>query len=361
MPKTEAPVRPHRTQAEMEAMHSPAMRFDPNSWYRAATVDRALVNQEARTVPVSFSSEAMVQRWYGWECLLHGPENVDLERLQRLGACLLNHDPDRIVGPLSNITLGPDRRGHCLIGFDKDDEGERAMQKVISGSLRGVSVRYLIHKVRRVDEDEEYEMPTGQKVRGPGWVALRWEPIENSLTPIPADANVGVGRDFTRSLDGIEFEPREDAQRKEPQMADAMRAYLEEQGLDPKATPEQARDFVKGLREKAEADAKAAEAARAAAAKEETAKAVEAAIAASRKLVADALDVAVAAKQEALGMRLVSEGKSLDEIRQTLTAEAEKARGKPAGPDVEKNASSKLDSVSGEDLARAVTQCEILL
>ena len=34
-------------------------------------------------------------------------------------------------------------------------------------------------------------------------VATRWTPYEITLTPIPADPSVGIGRDLTRSLDGI--------------------------------------------------------------------------------------------------------------------------------------------------------------
>ena len=85
--------------------------------------------------------------------------------------------------------------------FDEDEEGEKAFGKVKSGSLRGVSVGYQITKARRIEEDEEFE-----GTKGPALIAQKWMPYEISLTPIPLDATVGVGRDLTRSLEGIEIE-----------------------------------------------------------------------------------------------------------------------------------------------------------
>jgi len=64
-----------------------------------------------------------------------------------------------------------------------------------------VSVGYRIIKAREVLKDEEYE-----GIEGPALIALRWMPYEISLTPIPADATVGIGRELTRSLEGIDIE-----------------------------------------------------------------------------------------------------------------------------------------------------------
>lgn len=171
-----------------------------NLFYRHFELDRATVNKEARTVDLSFSSETPVMRWFGQEILLHGEKNVDLSRLRSMGSALFNHNPDRIVGRVKDPKI-ENGKGRAAIVFDEDQEGEQAMQKVVSGSLRGVSVGYAINKFREVREGEEWE-----GVKGPAYVATRWTPYEISLTPIPADATVGVGRDATRSLDGIEIE-----------------------------------------------------------------------------------------------------------------------------------------------------------
>lgn len=178
-------------------------------FYRSFELDRKLVDEKNRTVPVSFSSEKPVKRWFGDEYLLHSKGAVDLSRLKQMGTVLLNHDPSRIVGPLTGAKI-EDSRGVAVAGFDDDEIGNMAIGKVKSGSLRGVSVGYRVIKFRDVMRDEEYELPDGRKIKGPAMVATRWVPFEVTLTPIPADSSVGVGRALTRSLDGIQIETASD-------------------------------------------------------------------------------------------------------------------------------------------------------
>lgn len=173
-----------------------------NLFYRSFELDRASVDDEKRTIDVAFSSETPVSRYYGDEYLLHDKENADFGRLKSMGAALINHNPDRIVGSLKNIRLDDDRVGRATISFDDDEDGSWAMAKVKSGSLRGISVGYRITKMRELMRDEEYDMPNGKKISGPAMLATKWEAYEISFTPIPADASVGVGR----SLEGIEIE-----------------------------------------------------------------------------------------------------------------------------------------------------------
>ena len=158
------------------------------------------MDEKARRAAVSFSSEAPYRRWYGDEILRHDKGAVDLSRFTDLGAsALFNHNPYFIAGRVENARL-ENKRGRADIVFDDDEEGNKVFDKVKSGSLRGVSVGYQITKGRRVEEDEEFE-----GVKGPALIALKWTPYEISLTPIPADASVGVGRAAVRSLDGIEI------------------------------------------------------------------------------------------------------------------------------------------------------------
>ena len=181
------------------------LRANSELFFRSLELDRATLNKEERSVEVSFSSEIGVKRWFGSEILLHGSENVDLSRLKSMGAALMNHNPNMIVGRVVRAKID-NKQGRATIVFDDDEDGNRAMKKVESGSLRGVSVGYSINKFREVQRDEEWN-----GIKGPAYVATRWTPYEISLTPIPADSTVGVGRELTRSLDGIEIE------RKEPQ------------------------------------------------------------------------------------------------------------------------------------------------
>jgi len=166
-------------------------------------LDRAALNEEKRSVAVSFSSETPVMRWFGNEYLWHDKEAVDLKRLSSMGSALLNHNPDFIVGPLSDVRLER-KKTYATINFDDDEDGNKAMSKVKSGSLRGVSVGYSVQTFKELQEGESW-----RGFQGPAHIATRWTPHEISLTPIPADPNVGVGRELTRSLEGIQIERSE--------------------------------------------------------------------------------------------------------------------------------------------------------
>jgi len=175
-----------------------------NLFYRGLSL-RGAVNKNDRTVDLSFSSETPAKRWFGTEILLHGSKNVDLSRLKNLGAALLNHNPNVILGPLKNVRI-KDRRGEAKIIFDEDEDGDKAFGKVQSGSLKGVSVGYTVQKFREVLQNEDYTLPDGQTVTGPAMIAEKWTPHEISLTSLPLDPTVGVGRALTRSLEGINIE-----------------------------------------------------------------------------------------------------------------------------------------------------------
>jgi len=117
-----------------------------------------------------------------------------------MGAGLLNHNPDKIIGPITEPRIER-KRGRARLNFDDDEIGRMAAAKVESGSLRGVSVGYSVQSFKELEEGE-----TWRGITGPAMIATRWTPGEISLTPIPADLSVGIGRDLTRSLDGIQIE-----------------------------------------------------------------------------------------------------------------------------------------------------------
>ncbi len=322
-------------------------------FYRAATLDRAAVDPETRTAPLTFSSEARVKRWYGIEILRHGPDNVDLARLNSFGAVLFNHDPDRIVGPVQSAQLGNDRRGHAGIKFDQTPEGDTALSRAISGSLRGVSVGYQIHTARRVLEDETYEDPDLGPVRGPALIATKWEPIEISLTPVPADAGVGIGRDLTRSLDGIEIEPQSIEPQRSHTMDDRLRKYLESRGLDPSASEEDAWTFLAQLPEK-DTERAAPQEPVPAAEPEPDPKAEPEPEPDTRNVLAEIRDDAVAAGLEPMALRMAADGKTADQIRSAMLRELAKSRGEPLGPG-DPETKSTLDQIEDDDLLRGLT------
>lgn len=164
-------------------------------FYRAMPLDFRSAGS-GMEVDLSISSETPVKRFFGNEILSHTPGAVDFSRLN---SALMNHDANAILGRVENARLDG-RRARATIVFDDDTEGKTAWRKVQSGSLKGVSVGYVIHKLRELKNGETWE-----GFRGPAYVATRWSLYEVSLTPIPADPTVGVGRS-TRSMDGIHVE-----------------------------------------------------------------------------------------------------------------------------------------------------------
>lgn len=176
------------------------MDFPEQLFYRSFSMDRSAYKKEEGSVDLSFSSEAPYVRWFGPEILLHGSENVVLGRLRAMGSALFNHNPAVILGSLKDVRI-EQKIGRAKLLFDPDPEAQKYAGKVEAGSLRGVSVGYIVHKFKKLAENEEWEGYTG-----PAHIATKWEPYEISLTPVPADSSVGIGRDLSRSLEGIEIE-----------------------------------------------------------------------------------------------------------------------------------------------------------
>jgi len=183
------------------------MKRNSSLFYRHIELDARATGGDSREMELAFSSEHPVERWFGAEILLHNQQNVDLTRLQSVGSLIYGHAPEdirNILGPIQKAWITEDRIGRARVAFDDDESGSLALSKVKSGSLRGVSFGYMINEARQLEEDEVGTEPeSGQEFRGPAIIGTRWTPYEITLTPIPADATVGIGRDATRSLDGI--------------------------------------------------------------------------------------------------------------------------------------------------------------
>ena len=117
---------------------------------------------------------------------------MDLERLNSIGVVLFNHERDEVVGKIDRAWI-EDGRGYAEITFDSDDSSEKIYQKVKTGTLKGVSVGYMV-------ENWEEVMPNKQsadgRFTGPCSIAKKWAPYEVSIVSVPADPTVGVGRSF---------------------------------------------------------------------------------------------------------------------------------------------------------------------
>lgn len=169
--------------------------------FREVPLNRADINESDRTVELSFSSETPYYRWFGNEILSHDGGAVDLSRLSSIGVLLFNHKADTPIGSVESVWLDEaEHRCKAKVRFDSDEEAEKIYQKVIAGSLKGVSVGY---KVDVWEEIERGAMSADGRFAGPCSIAKRWMPYEISIVSVPADASVGIGR--TVDLQGDDY------------------------------------------------------------------------------------------------------------------------------------------------------------
>lgn len=182
---------------------------------RAATFDRAAVDDEARTVELAFSSEQPYERWWGVEILDHSPQSIRLGRLSSGGPLLMDHDARDHVGVIESVRIDADRVGRAVVRFGRSQRAEEIFQDVKDGIRRNVSVGYMIHRATLVETREDQEI----------YRVTDWEPHEVSLVSVPADASVGVGRAME---DPRTVEQDEQAETPKPQAIKELRVMTTE-------------------------------------------------------------------------------------------------------------------------------------
>jgi HK97 family phage major capsid protein/HK97 family phage prohead protease len=170
-----------------------AQRFALGATQRSLQVQRAAIDEAARTATLAFASETPYERFWGIEILDCTPSSMRTGRLRSGANLLCDHDTTDVVGVIESVEIGADRVGRAVVRFGKSARAEEVWQDVRDGIRRNVSVGYMIHKAQLVETVDGLET----------YRVTDWEPFEVSLVSVPADASVGVGR----SADA----PRQDA------------------------------------------------------------------------------------------------------------------------------------------------------
>lgn len=175
---------------------------------RSGTLQRFLTDCSIRAVEgegngrkftLSFSSEEPYDRWWGTEILSHDEGAVDLTRLNTIGCVLYNHNRDKVIGKILSAKI-EDNRGIAEIEFDEDAESDVVYQKVASGTLKGVSVGYMVEVWEDVAANKK---SSDGRFTGPCSIATKWTPYEVSIVSVPADPTVGVGRNHEPEKRGV--------------------------------------------------------------------------------------------------------------------------------------------------------------
>ena len=155
--------------------------------YRTATIERADIDEDSRTMNVSFSSEEPFGRYFGIEILDHDKKSVDLSFLNSGRAPLLkDHNREVQTGVIEKSYISKERMGRADVRFGKSAVADAEFNDVNDGIRSNVSVGYRINKMVLEESNDE---------SGDTYRVTDWMPLEISLVSIPADQTVGVGRD----------------------------------------------------------------------------------------------------------------------------------------------------------------------
>ena len=153
---------------------------------RALVVQRDAIDVEARTVTLAFASETPYPRYWGVEILDCTAPAIRQARLRSGANLLCDHDSRDVVGVVESVDIGADRVARAVVRFGKSARAEEVWVDVRDGIRRNVSVGYMIHKAQLVETKDEVDT----------YRVTDWEPFEVSLVSVPADPNVGVGRNL---------------------------------------------------------------------------------------------------------------------------------------------------------------------
>ncbi|MDZ7804326.1 hypothetical protein [Thiohalophilus sp.] len=110
---------PHEQQRKLDPIESKGLL------HRSYVIDQRSIDEEARTVELTFSSETReVERWFGLEILDHSTNAVRLKRMQAGGPLLFIHDMRQHLGVCEDISIEK-RKGKALDALRSQLAGRR--------------------------------------------------------------------------------------------------------------------------------------------------------------------------------------------------------------------------------------------
>lgn len=206
-------------------------KIQSETYFRSLQIRKDKIDEEKRTVELSFSSEEPYERWWGTEILDHGKGSVKLDRMKNGAPFLVDHNTRDQVGVIEKAFIGSDRRGRAVVRFGRSGRAEEIFQDVIDGIRTKVSVGYQILKMVLEEEEEGHET----------FRVTSWRPYEASIVAVPADDTVGVGRSKKDAEQQTRIHTGVDP------MNDEVKKFLISRGMDPNASDEQALVFLRTL------------------------------------------------------------------------------------------------------------------
>jgi hypothetical protein len=104
------------------------------------------VDEENRTVELSFASDAPIYHWFGYLILDHSPSSCRLDRLNNSGALLWAHDRNLQIGSVSNTRL-ENGKTKATAKFSRVGLGAEKFQDVLDGICRTTSFGFNLYSI----------------------------------------------------------------------------------------------------------------------------------------------------------------------------------------------------------------------
>jgi HK97 family phage major capsid protein/HK97 family phage prohead protease len=141
------------------------------------------VDEEARTVELSFSSEDSLERWFGIEILSHEKGAVNMDFMASGSAPLLaQHNHADQLGVVDKAWL-EESVGSARVRFGRSSRASEFFDDVRDGIRKNTSVGYYVQEMKLQEERED----------APDiYLVTRWKPVEVSIVAVPADETVGI-------------------------------------------------------------------------------------------------------------------------------------------------------------------------
>lgn len=148
------------------------------------------LNEDERTVDLSFLSDAPIRHWFGFLILDHSEGSARIERLNSSGPLLWHHNSDKQIGAVKSAKIEKNR-SVATVKFSRGKFAEEKFQDVNDEICRTISAGFSIYSL------EAEPGADGKQMEIDGEFVYRcrdWEPFEISLEPIAADISIGIGR-----------------------------------------------------------------------------------------------------------------------------------------------------------------------
>ncbi|MEM6614550.1 MAG: phage major capsid protein, partial [Cyanobacteria bacterium P01_C01_bin.72] len=116
----------------------------------------------------------------------HGKDEVDLSRMNDGAMSLFNHKRDDYLGVIEKAWL-EDGKLYNTIRFGTHQRAEEIVKAINEKIFKNVSIGYRVNELVLVKKSDD-DLNT--------YKATNWTPFESSFVTVPADATVGVGRQY---------------------------------------------------------------------------------------------------------------------------------------------------------------------